>query len=188
MNRGASVCRAQAVSQKTRKKSISKGAGKSTAASRSTPKNRARGSAKTVRGSAKSSSAKTSPAKSAAVKSSTGKLSTAKSSTAKPSAAKSSKNKRSEMLKKTAKAAEKAVASKPAESKATAPKAAVKAPAAKAPTATKPAEKTPKAAPKPVQQLPEDEWEAELEVEAERFLNESARRVIKEVLLDRDSS
>ncbi|MGB3448820.1 MAG: CarD family transcriptional regulator [Xanthobacteraceae bacterium] len=134
MNRGASVCRAQAVSQKTRKKSISKGAGKSTAASRSTPKNRARGSAKTARASAKSSSAKTSPAKSAAVKSSTGKLSTAKSSTAKPSAAKSSKNKRSEMLKKTAKAAEKAVASKPA-----APKAAVKAPAAKAPAAAKPA-------------------------------------------------
>ena len=56
------------------------------------------------------------------------------------------------------------------------------------PTDTKPADKRPKTAPKPVQQLPEHEWEAELEVEAERFLNESARRVIKEVLLDRDSS
>jgi len=60
--------------------------------------------------------------------------------------------------------------------------------AATKPIATKPAEKIPKATPKPVQQLPEDEWEAELEVEAERVLNESAKRVIKEVFNQRDSS
>jgi len=156
LNRGASVFRAQAVSQKTRKKSISKGAGKTAAASRSTPRNRARGSAKTVRGSVKSSSVKTSSAKSsnaktAAVKPSTAKLSTvkssgAKSSTARPPAAKSSKNKRSEMLKKTAKAAEKAVASKPAASK----PAAAKPAAPKAPVAAKPAPGKPVAAAKVV--------------------------------------
>ncbi|MGB3488246.1 MAG: CarD family transcriptional regulator [Xanthobacteraceae bacterium] len=163
LNRGASVCRAQAVSQKTRKKSISKGAGKTAAVTRSTPKNHARGSAKTARGSVKSSSAKTSSvktssvktstAKSAAVKPSTAKLSGAKSSTAKPSAAKSSKNKRSEMLKKTAKAAEKAVASKPATVKAAAPKPAASKPSPKAPAkpvAAKPSPSKPAVAAKVV--------------------------------------
>jgi CarD family transcriptional regulator len=89
------------VSQKTRKKSISKGSKKAAAVNRSATKSRVRTSPKDTRAAAKAT------------------------------AAKSSKNKRSAMPNKTAKTAAKATVSKPAASKVTAPKAAVKAPVSK---------------------------------------------------------
>src|SRR6266436_85425 len=126
---GAWQFRAQAVSQKTRKKSASKASKKAAAASRSATKSRARASLKDSR--------------------------TAK----KASAAKSSKNKRSSMPSKTAKTAAKATGSKATASKVaaksgsnksasnkTAPKDAAKAPAHKAPAS--------KAAVKPVAAKP----------------------------------
>jgi CarD family transcriptional regulator len=102
------------VSQKTRKKSISKNSAKTSAASRSVTKSRTHASTKAAR------------------------------STARTPAAKSSKNKRSAMLKKTAKTAEKAAGSKVTASKSVASKApAAKAPpkAAAAKAAVKPAAK-----------------------------------------------
>jgi CarD family transcriptional regulator len=89
------------VSQKTRKKSITKGSKKAAAVNRSATKSRVRTSAKDTRAAAKAT------------------------------AAKSSKNKRSAMPNKTAKTAAKATVSKPAASKVTAPKAAVKPPVSK---------------------------------------------------------
>jgi CarD family transcriptional regulator len=103
------------VSQKTRKKSASKGSKKAAAASRSATKSRARASLKDTRKAAKAS------------------------------AAKSSKNKRSAMPNKTAKTAAKATGSKATASKVAAtkiaPKAAVKPVAAKPAVAVKPAAK-----------------------------------------------
>jgi len=120
------IC-AQAVSQKTRKKSTSKNSGKTAPARRSAPKSRTRVSAKATRAAAR------------------------------PSAAKSSKNKRSEMLKKTAKPAEKAATSKTVPPKAAAAKSAAnKSAANKSPAktpakpASKPAATKPAAAVKPV--------------------------------------
>jgi CarD family transcriptional regulator len=84
---GAWQFRAQAVSQKTRKKSISKGSKKAAAASRGATKSRVRTSPKETRAATKAT------------------------------AAKSSKNKRSAMPNKTAKPAVKATAPKPAASK-----------------------------------------------------------------------
>ncbi|HWV97621.1 MAG TPA: CarD family transcriptional regulator [Xanthobacteraceae bacterium] len=112
------------MSQKTRKKSISKSTGKSSTTSRSASKSRTRVSVKTTRA-------------------------TSKPSTVKPSAAKSSKNKRSEMLKKTAKAAEKVAASKPTTAKAAAPKTSPKAAAKPAPKAAPVAKPTAPSKPAP---------------------------------------
>src|ERR1700732_3288981 len=88
---GAWQFRAQAVSQKTRKKSVSKGSKKAAAASRSATKSRARASLKDARKASKAP------------------------------AAKSSKNKRSSMPSKTAKTAAKATGSKATASKVAAP-------------------------------------------------------------------
>jgi CarD family transcriptional regulator, regulator of rRNA transcription len=112
---GAWQFRAQAVSQKTRKKSASKVTKKAAAVSRSATKSRARASVKDTR------------------------------TAAKASAAKSSKNKRSAMPNKTAKTAAKATGSKAAAPKAApktaapAPKAAAKPPISKPVVAHKPA-------------------------------------------------
>jgi CarD family transcriptional regulator len=89
---GAWQFRAQAVSQKTRKKSASKGSKKAAAASRGATKSRARASLRDTR------------------------------TASKASAAKSSKNKRSAMPNKTAKTAAKATGSKATASKVAAPK------------------------------------------------------------------
>jgi CarD family transcriptional regulator len=89
------------VSQKTRKKSITKGSKKAAAVNRSATKSRVRTSAKDTRAAAKAT------------------------------AAKSSKNKRSAMPNKTAKTAAKATVSKATASKVVAPKAAVKPPVSK---------------------------------------------------------
>jgi len=113
---GAWQFRAQAVSQKTRKKSASKVSKKAAAVSRSAPKSRAQASLRDTR------------------------------TASKAPAAKSSKNKRSAMPNKTAKTAAKATVSKATASKAapkppvakTAPKPVAKAPVAKAPVAHKP--------------------------------------------------
>ena len=105
---GAWQFRAQAVSQKTRKKSVSKGSKKAAAVSRSATKSRARTSPKDVRKATKAP------------------------------AAKSSKNKRSEMPNKTAKTAAKATVSKVAASKIAAPKTAPKVAAPKAAVVSKP--------------------------------------------------
>jgi len=113
---GAWQFRAQAVSQKTRKKSASKVSKKAAAVSRSAPKSRAQASLRDTR------------------------------TATKAPAAKSSKNKRSAMPNKTAKTAAKATVSKATASKAapkppvakTAPKPVAKAPVAKAPVAHKP--------------------------------------------------
>jgi CarD family transcriptional regulator len=128
IEQGRGSFRAQAVSQKTRKKSASKVSKKAAAASRSATKSRARASLKDAR--------------------------TAK----KASAAKSSKNKRSSMPNKTAKTAARATGSKATASKVaakTAPKtvakAHVKAPVAKAPVSKAPVNK---AAVKPVAAKP----------------------------------
>jgi CarD family transcriptional regulator len=96
---GAWQFRAQAVSQKTRKKSVSKASKTAAAASRSGTKGRARVSFKDARKASKAS------------------------------AAKSSKNKRSEMPSKTAKTAAKATGSKATASKVAPPKTVAKAPA-----------------------------------------------------------
>jgi CarD family transcriptional regulator len=96
---GAWQFRAQAVSQKTRKKSVSKASKTAAAASRSGTKGRARASFKDSRKASKAS------------------------------AAKSSKNKRSEMPSKTAKTAAKATGSKATASKVAPPKTVAKAPA-----------------------------------------------------------
>jgi CarD family transcriptional regulator len=96
------------VSQKTRKKSVSKASKKAAAVSRSATKSRARTSLKDTR------------------------------KVTKVSAAKSSKNKRSEMPNKTAKTAAKATGSKPTASKVAAPKTAPKVAAPKAAIVTKP--------------------------------------------------
>src|ERR1035437_688088 len=123
---GAWQFRAQAVSQKTRKKSASKGSKKAAAASRSATKSRARASLKVTRAASKAS------------------------------AAKSSKNKRSAMPNKTAKTAAKATGSKATASKVaasrTAPKTVAKAPVNKAPVSKAPVNKAPinKVAVKPV--------------------------------------
>jgi CarD family transcriptional regulator len=111
IEQGRGSFRAQAVSQKTRKKSASKGSKKAAAASRSATKSRARASLKDTRKASKAP------------------------------AAKSSKNKRSSMPNKTAKTAAKATGSKATASKVaakahankTAPKTAAKAPVNKAP-------------------------------------------------------
>jgi CarD family transcriptional regulator len=131
IEQGRGSFRAQAVSQKTRKKSASKVSKKAAAASRSATKSRARASLKDTR--------------------------TAK----KASAAKSSKNKRSSMPNKTAKTAAKATGSKATASKVAAksslnkiaPKTATKAPislnkAPVKPVASKPAAKPAVAAPR----------------------------------------
>src|ERR1035437_5939631 len=114
---GAWQFRAQAVSQKTRKKSASKGSKKAAAASRSATKSRARTSLKVTRAASKAS------------------------------AAKSSKNKRSAMPNKTAKTAAKATGSKATASKVaasrTAPKTVAKAPVNKAPVNKAPVNKAP---------------------------------------------
>ncbi|MEH2480230.1 CarD family transcriptional regulator [Nitrobacteraceae bacterium AZCC 2146] len=108
IKQGRGSFRAQAVSQKTRKKSVSKGSKKAPAASRSATKGRARASVKDTRTAAKAAAAKS-------------------------LSAKSSKNKRSAMPNKTAKpaaktavkaAAPKVAATKTAAAKAAAPKAA----------------------------------------------------------------
>ncbi|MEH2473913.1 CarD family transcriptional regulator [Nitrobacteraceae bacterium AZCC 2161] len=110
IKQGRGSFRAQAVSQKTRKKSVSKGSKKAPAASRSATKGRARASVKDTRTAAKAAAAKS-------------------------LSAKSSKNKRSAMPNKTAKpaaktavkaAAPKVAATKTAAPKATAPKTAPK--------------------------------------------------------------
>jgi CarD family transcriptional regulator len=126
IEQGRGSFRAQAVSQKTRKKSASKVSKKAAAASRSATKSRARASLKDAR--------------------------TAK----KASAAKSSKNKRSSMPSKTAKTAAKATGSKATASKVApklAPKAVTKAPvslnkAPVKPVASKPAAKPVVSAPR----------------------------------------
>src|ERR1700681_4743270 len=122
---GAWQFRAQAVSQKTRKKSASKGSKKAAAVTRGATKSRARTSPKDTRKASKAS------------------------------AAKSSKNKRSAMPNKTAKTAAKATVSKATASKAApktaAPKTVAKAPVAKAPVAKAPVAK---AAVKPVPAKP----------------------------------
>jgi CarD family transcriptional regulator len=106
---GAWQFRAQAVSQKTRKKSVSKGSKKAAAASRSASKSRARASVKETR------------------------------TATKAAAAKSSKNKRSAMPNKTAKTAAKATGSKATVSKvATKPAPKTVAKTAVKPVATKP--------------------------------------------------
>jgi CarD family transcriptional regulator len=97
------------VSQKTRKKSITKGSKKAAAVTRSASKSRARPALKDTR------------------------------KVTKVTAAKSSKNKRSEMPNKTAKTAAKATGSKATASKAAPPKTVAKTAAPKAPVATKPA-------------------------------------------------
>jgi CarD family transcriptional regulator len=122
-NRGVAVFRAQAVSQKTRKKSVSKVSKKAAAGRRGATKSRARVSLKDTR------------------------------SASKATAAKSSKNKRSAMPNKTSKTAAKATGSKTTASKAaasrTAPKPAAKPVAHKpAPVAAKPAAKPVVAAPR----------------------------------------
>jgi CarD family transcriptional regulator len=96
------------VSQKTRKKSITKGSKKAAAVTRSASKSRARPALKDTR------------------------------KVTKVTAAKSSKNKRSEMPNKTAKTAAKATGSKATASKAAPPKTVAKTAAPKAPVATKP--------------------------------------------------
>jgi CarD family transcriptional regulator len=114
---GARRFRAQAVSQKTRKNSVSKSAKKASAASRGATKSRARTSLKVSR---------TAP---------------------KASAAKSSKNKRSAMPSKTAKTSAKAAGSKATASKATASKAAAKSAARTAPKSAPKAAARPAAKP-----------------------------------------
>jgi CarD family transcriptional regulator len=113
---GAWQFRAQAVSQKTRKKSASKVSNKAAAASRSATKSRARASLKGTR------------------------------TATKASAGKSSKNKRSAMPNKTAKTAAKATGSKANASKVaaskTAPKTVAKAPVSKTPVNKAPVSKT----------------------------------------------
>ncbi|WP_296513980.1 CarD family transcriptional regulator [Rhodopseudomonas sp.] len=122
------------MSQKTRKKSVSKGAKTASAASRGATKSRSRTSVKETRTTTKATAAK---------------VSASKASASKAAAFKSSKNKRSAMPSKTAKTAVKATVSKAAPAKSpgkadaakTAPKAAVKPVAAKPAVATKPAAK-----------------------------------------------
>jgi CarD family transcriptional regulator len=110
-NRGVAVSAHQAVSQKTRKKSVSKtvkktAAKKSPTVSRSATKGRPRASVKDTR-TAEVAGAKVAAAKPVAVK----------RVVIKPAPAKSSKNKRSAMPNKTAKTSAKAVESKAVESK-----------------------------------------------------------------------
>jgi CarD family transcriptional regulator len=105
---GAWQFRAQAVSQKTRKKSASKGSKKAAAVSRSATKSRARTSPKETRAATKAS------------------------------AAKSSKNKRSAMPNKTAKTAAKATVSKAPTASKVAPKPVAPKPVAKAAVVAKP--------------------------------------------------
>jgi CarD family transcriptional regulator len=134
-NRGAAVPVHQAVSQKTRKKSVSKTvkkavAKKSPAVSRSATKGRTGASVKDTRSAAKAAAAKSVTAK-------------------------SSKNKRSAMPNKTAKTSAKAVESKPIQSKTVQPKPVQskvvesKAPAAKPVAAKVPEKAAPKAVAKP---------------------------------------
>jgi CarD family transcriptional regulator len=111
IEQGRGSSRAQAVSQKTRKKSASKGSKKAAAARRGATKSRVRASLKDTR------------------------------TASKASAAKSSKNKRSAMPNKTAKTAAKATVSKTTASKVapkTAPKPVVKAPVSKTVVVAKP--------------------------------------------------
>jgi CarD family transcriptional regulator len=108
LEQGRGQFHAQAVSQKTRKKSISKGSRKAAAVSRNATKSRVRTSVKDPR-------------------------KAAKTPINKASAAKSSKNKRSAMPNKTAKTAAKATVAKATASKVAASKNAAKAPGLKAP-------------------------------------------------------
>ena len=133
IEQGRGSFRAQAVSQKTRKKSASKVSKKAAAVSRSAPKSRAQASLRDTR------------------------------TATKASAAKSSKNKRSAMPNKTAKTAAKATVSKATASKAapkppvskTAPKPVVKTLVSKPPVATAPVAHKPVApAAKPVAAAP----------------------------------
>src|ERR1700733_12410497 len=116
---GAWQFRAQAVSQKTRKKSVSKPSRKVAAVNRSATKSRARTSLKDPR------------------------------KVTKASAAKSSKNKRSEMPNKTAKTAAKATGSKTTAAKVVPPKIAAKTAPPKAAVVTKPVVAAAKPAVKP---------------------------------------
>nr|WP_246701520.1 CarD family transcriptional regulator [Rhodopseudomonas sp. BR0G17] len=171
---GAWRFHAQAVSQKTRKTSVSsKGAKSASAANRGATKSRSKASVKDTRTAAKATAAKASvsktqtkagASKASAIKHATAKGSAAKASASKAPAFKSSKIKRSEMPTKSAKTPAKPAASKPVAAPkpaakpakaAVAPKAEVKAevktevkaPVAKA--AVKPEVKQPVAASKP---------------------------------------
>lgn len=138
IKQGRGSFRAQAVSQKTRKKSVSKASKKTAAASRTVAKKSTASKVSVTKGRARP------PVKDART-------------VAKATAAKSSKNKRSAMPDKTAKTAPKAVASKPVAAKPVAPKPAVKAAAPKAPAvAVKPAapKEAVKVAAKPVAAKP----------------------------------
>jgi len=113
---GAWQFRAQAVSQKTRKKSVSKGSKKAAAVSRGATKSRARASLKDPRKASKASAAKSSKNKRSAMPSKTAKTA-AKATVSKAPASKVAVSKTVDLKHATPKAAVKPVAAKPAPAK-----------------------------------------------------------------------
>jgi len=140
---GAWQFRAQAVSQKTRKKSVSKGSKKAAAVTRGATKSRAAVSHKDAR-----TATKPTVSKAIVSKATVSKANVSKSPAPKSLSVKSSKNKRSAMPNKTAKTAAKATPSKVTASK-TAPAKSAPKTVAKAPVKPVAAKPVAAAAPKP---------------------------------------